>query len=73
MQSNSTQCKVHDLRAATENCMKCGFSYETDCWRNYCELRLLKEINLKSVLPYTFYSTGFHRFQADLDFTQISG
>ena len=22
---------------ATENCMKCGFSYETDYCRNYCE------------------------------------
>ena len=36
LQSNSTDCNVHDSHADTENCMKCGFSYETDCWRNYC-------------------------------------
>ena len=28
---------MHTSRVATENCMKCGFSYETDCCRNYCE------------------------------------
>ena len=33
---NSTQCNVHDSHADTENCMKYGFSYETDCWGNYC-------------------------------------
>ena len=39
LQSTSTDCNVHDSHAATENCMNCGFSYETDCWRNYCEKR----------------------------------
>ena len=39
LQSNSTDCNVHDSHADTENCMKCGFLYETDCWRNYCEER----------------------------------
>ena len=36
LQSNSTQPNVHDSHADTENCMKYGFSYETDCWGNYC-------------------------------------
>ena len=35
-QSNSTQSNMHDSHADTENCMKYGFSYETDCWGNYC-------------------------------------
>ena len=30
LQSNSTQPNMHDSHADTENCMKCGFSYETD-------------------------------------------
>ena len=29
LQSTSTQCNVRDSRVATENCMKCGLSYET--------------------------------------------
>ena len=29
LQSNSRQFNMHDLHAATENCMKCGFIYET--------------------------------------------
>ena len=29
LQSNSTQCNMHDSHVATENCMKCGISYET--------------------------------------------
>ena len=37
LQSNSTQCNIHSSHIATENCMKCGFLYETDCLRNYCE------------------------------------
>ena len=37
LQSNSTQCNMHSSCVATEHCMKCGFSYETDCWRNFCE------------------------------------
>ena len=36
LQSNSTQSNLHDSHGDTENCMKYGFSYETDCWRNYC-------------------------------------
>ena len=28
---------MHSSHIATENWMKCGFSYETDCCRNYCE------------------------------------
>ena len=47
-QSNSTHCNVHGSRAATENCVKCGISYETDCCGNYCELRHSKQANLKS-------------------------
>ena len=39
LQSFSTDCNVHHSHVATENCMNCGFSYETDCWRNYCEKR----------------------------------
>ena len=31
---------------ATENCMKCGFSYETDCCRNYCEESFLMNLNI---------------------------
>ena len=30
LQSNSTQPNMHDSHADTENCMKCGFSYQTD-------------------------------------------
>ena len=30
LQSTSTQANVHDLCAGTEDCMKCGISYETD-------------------------------------------
>ena len=37
LQSKSTQCNMNSSRVATENCIKCGFSYETDCCRNYCE------------------------------------
>ena len=37
LQSNSTQCNMHSSHVATDNCMKCDFSYETDCCRNYCE------------------------------------
>ena len=37
LKSNSTQPNVHDSCADTEDCIKCGFSHETDCWRNYCE------------------------------------
>ena len=37
LQSNSTQPNMHDSCADTEDCIKCGFSHETDCWRNYCE------------------------------------
>ena len=33
--AHSVTCMVS--HAAAENCMKCGFSYETDCWRDYCE------------------------------------
>ena len=36
LQFNSTQPNMHDSHADTENCMKYGFSYETDCWENYC-------------------------------------
>ena len=32
LQSKSTQCNVHDSHAATENYMKCCFSYESKCW-----------------------------------------
>ena len=39
LQSNSTDCNVHNSHADTENCMKYDFSYETDCLRNYCEER----------------------------------
>ena len=43
LQSNSTQPNVHDLHADTENCMKYGFSYETDYWGNYCVEILLNK------------------------------
>ena len=33
----SVHSNMHSSHVATENCMKCGFSYETDCCRNYCE------------------------------------
>ena len=39
LRSNRTQLSVHDSHVDTENCMKCGFSYQTDCFRNYCEER----------------------------------
>ena len=45
-QSNSTQLNMHDSRADTENCMKCGFSYETDCWGNYCEERFWMNLDI---------------------------
>ena len=35
LQSKSTQPNVHDSHADTENCIKCGFLYETDCWGYY--------------------------------------
>ena len=37
---------MHDSRADTENCMKCGFSYETDCWGNYCEERFWMNLDI---------------------------
>ena len=37
--------------ASTEKCMKCGFSYETDCWRNYCEERFLIQTFYRSLDP----------------------
>ena len=37
LQSNSTQCNIHDSRAATENCMKCGISYETHFWPHFIQ------------------------------------
>ena len=46
LQSNSTQCNMHSSHVATENCMKCGFSYETDCWRNYCEERFWMKLDI---------------------------
>ena len=36
LQSNSIQYNMHSSHVATENCMKCGLSHETDCWGNYC-------------------------------------
>ena len=46
LQSNSTDCNVHDSHADTENCMKCHFSYETDCLRNYCEERFWMNLDI---------------------------
>ena len=43
LQSKSTQPNVHDSHADTENCMKYGFSYETDYWGNYCVEILLNK------------------------------
>ena len=37
LQSTSTQCNIHDSRAATQNCMKCGISYETDFWSHFIQ------------------------------------
>ena len=45
LQSNNTQCNVHGSPVATENYMKCGFSYETDCFGNYCEERFLMNLD----------------------------
>ena len=39
----SVHSNMHSSCVATENCMKCGFSYETDCCRNYCEESFLNE------------------------------
>ena len=46
LQSNSTDWNVHDSHADTENWMKCGFSYETDCWRKYCEERFWMNLDI---------------------------
>ena len=46
LQSKSTQPNMHDSHADTENCMKYGFSYETDCWRNYCEERFWMNLDI---------------------------
>ena len=46
MQSNSTQHYVHDSHVETENSMEYGFSYETDCWGNYCEERFWMNLDI---------------------------
>ena len=46
LQSNSRQFNVHDLCAATENCMKCGFLYETF---QMCTVAQAYCLNLKAV------------------------
>ena len=47
LQSNSTQPNIHNSCADTKNCMKYGFSYETDFLGKL--LTHFSEINLKSV------------------------
>ena len=62
LQSNSTQCNMHDSRVATENCMKCGISYETHflatfytisytntTWNLSMEKRLIRMLHINRV------------------------
>ena len=62
LQSNSTQCNIHDSHVATENCMKCRISYETHflatfytisytntTWNLLMEKRLIRMLHVNRV------------------------